>query len=99
MSLHNVIILDYLSFDKYIFSYSITESKSGMGKHKSSFHYYWPLVDSQNCKWLETVLDDKFKARCKVCPKFFQIDKQGSSALDSHAKGKKHKQSGIGDYG
>ena len=39
--------------------------------------------------WLEHDTD-KYKAKCKVCMKTFDVSKMGKSALASHEKGKKH---------
>ena len=40
--------------------------------------------------WLERDRD-KYKAKCKVCMKTFDVSNMGESALASHEKGKKHR--------
>ena len=39
--------------------------------------------------WLERN-SDKYKAKCRVCMKTFDVSNMGESALASHEKGKKH---------
>ena len=39
--------------------------------------------------WLERD-SDKYKAKCRVCVKTFDVSNMGESALASHEKGKKH---------
>ena len=53
------------------------------------FSEHW-LENSSYKLWLERDRD-KYKAKCKVCMKTFDVSNMGESALASHEKGKKHR--------
>jgi len=53
------------------------------------FNVRW-LEAEQYVRWLTSV-NDKNKARCKLCLKDIDIDNMGESALKRHADGAKHK--------
>ncbi|CAH3031588.1 unnamed protein product [Pocillopora meandrina] len=55
---------------------------------KCLFSDRW-LENSSYKLWLERDAD-KFKAKCRVCMKAFDVSNMGESALKSHEKGKKH---------
>ena len=53
------------------------------------FNVHW-LEDEQFARWLTSV-NDKNKARSKLCLKDIDIGNMGESALKRHAAGAKHK--------
>ena len=55
---------------------------------KCLFNERW-FENSSYKLWLERDTD-KYKAKCKVCMKTFDVSNMGESALSSHEKGKKH---------
>jgi len=52
------------------------------------FNVHW-LQDEQYARWLTSV-NDKNKARCKICLKDIDIGNMGESAMKRHAAGAKH---------
>ena len=60
-----------------------------MSKRKCHFRDEW-LLHKDYKDWIKKIPDDEGKAYCKVCITSFSVSGSGISALDIHAKGKKH---------
>ena len=60
-----------------------------MSKRKCHFRDEW-LLHKDYKDWIKKIPDDEGKAYCKVCMTSFSVSGSGISALDIHAKGKKH---------
>ena len=60
-----------------------------MSKRKRHFRDEW-LLHKDYKDWIKKIPDDEGKVYCKVCMTSFSVSGSGISALDIHAKGKKH---------